>query len=120
MERLHKVLPEVETDVDIVFENGTGDVLEENFSDLERFSEHDTESKENGDSRNEDVNNLLWLSPKDDVQRRKTKFRQNIRNRCHNIASRLPGTKGTVKDVANPVKSWELFINDKKIQIIVE
>ncbi|GBO31083.1 hypothetical protein AVEN_144524-1 [Araneus ventricosus] len=92
MARLRKLLAEVETDEDPVFENevnGREDVLEENFSDHERFSEHDTESEEDGDSRNEEVNNSKWFSSKVGVQCRKTKFRQNIRTRCHNIMSRL-------------------------------
>ncbi|GBL88599.1 hypothetical protein AVEN_195604-2-1, partial [Araneus ventricosus] len=82
--------------------------------DHESFSEHDTESEENGDSGNEDVNNLEWFLSKDGVQWRKTKFRQSIRNRCHNIVSRLLGTKGPVEDVTSPVKSWEIFINGYK------
>ncbi|GBM75708.1 hypothetical protein AVEN_36103-1 [Araneus ventricosus] len=61
-----------------------------------------------------------WFSSKDGAQWSKTKFRQNIRTRCHNIVSRLLGTKGPVKDVESPVKSWELFIHDNTIQLIVE
>ncbi|GBO17664.1 hypothetical protein AVEN_257394-1 [Araneus ventricosus] len=120
MERLSKVLAEVETDEDPVFDNGSEDVLEEDFSDHERFSELDTESEENGDSGNEDVNKLLWFSSKDGVQRRKTKFRQNIRNRYHNTVSRLLGTKGPAKYLTSPVKSWEISINDNMIELIVE
>ncbi|GBM61629.1 hypothetical protein AVEN_122247-1 [Araneus ventricosus] len=61
MERLRKLLAEVETDEDPNFDNknnGPGDVLEENFSDHESFYEYDTESEEDGDSGNEDVDNL--------------------------------------------------------------
>ncbi|GBN83721.1 hypothetical protein AVEN_63734-1 [Araneus ventricosus] len=56
MKRLHKLLAEEETDEDSEFENediGPEDVSELNFLDYERFSEHDTESGEDGDSRNE-------------------------------------------------------------------
>ncbi|GBM24317.1 hypothetical protein AVEN_158875-1 [Araneus ventricosus] len=84
------------------------------------FNENDTESEEDGDSENDEVNNAEWFSPKDGVQWRKTKFRQNIRTRCHSIVSRLPGTKGTAKDVTSPVKSWELFIDDNVMQLIVD
>ncbi|GBM64110.1 hypothetical protein AVEN_173264-1 [Araneus ventricosus] len=121
IERLRKLLAEVETheDSDLDFEhNGLEDVLEENFSDHERFRQHDMESEEDEDSGNEDANNLLWFLSKDVVQWRKTKFRQNIRGRCHNIVSRLPGTKRPAKDVASPVKSWELFINDNMRHLI--
>ncbi|GBM67047.1 hypothetical protein AVEN_214378-1 [Araneus ventricosus] len=103
MEHLSILLVEVETDSD--FDNGPGDVLEKKFSDHENFSEHDTESEEDGDSGSEEVMNSEWLSSKDGVQWRKTKFRQDIRTRCHNIVSQLPGTKGTAKDVTNLVKS---------------
>ncbi|GBN02826.1 hypothetical protein AVEN_216786-1 [Araneus ventricosus] len=46
MECLRKLLAEVETDEDSNFDNednGPEDILEENFSDHESFSEHDTE-----------------------------------------------------------------------------
>ncbi|GBM04243.1 hypothetical protein AVEN_41052-1 [Araneus ventricosus] len=83
----------------------------------ESFSEHDTESEDEGDSGNEEVNNSEWFASKDSVQWRKTKFGQNIRNRCHNIVSRLPRTKGPAKDVTSSLKSWELFIADNMIQL---
>ncbi|GBN19659.1 hypothetical protein AVEN_48051-1 [Araneus ventricosus] len=121
MERLRKQLAEVETDEDPDLDNadnGTEDVLEVIFSDSESFYEHDTESEEDGDSGNEDVNNLELFSSKERIEWRKTKFRQNIL--CHNIGSLLPGTKGPAKDATSPVKSWELFINDNMIRLIVE
>ncbi|GBN15596.1 hypothetical protein AVEN_24259-1 [Araneus ventricosus] len=65
MERLQKLLAEVETDEDTDFDNeynGPEDVLKEFFSDHESFCEHDTESEEDGDSGNEDVNNLELFS----------------------------------------------------------
>ncbi|GBN55715.1 hypothetical protein AVEN_13218-1, partial [Araneus ventricosus] len=58
MERLHKLLAEIETDEDSDFDNEDNepeDILEENFSDHESFSEHDTES--DGDSGNKEMNN---------------------------------------------------------------
>ncbi|GBL92295.1 hypothetical protein AVEN_35843-1 [Araneus ventricosus] len=116
MEDSLKLLAEVETDED----NGPEDVSEEIFSDHESFFEHGTESEEVGGSGNEDVNNLevfLFLS-KEGIEWRKRKFRHNIR--CHNIASRFCGTKGPAKGVTSPVKSWELFINDNMIQLMVE
>ncbi|GBO36110.1 hypothetical protein AVEN_73295-1 [Araneus ventricosus] len=61
MERLRKFLAEIETDEDPDFDHedyGPEDVLEDVFSDHESFREHDTESEEDGDSGNEDVNNL--------------------------------------------------------------
>ncbi|GBM06640.1 hypothetical protein AVEN_190863-1 [Araneus ventricosus] len=61
VERLRKLLAEVETDEDPDFDNednGPEDVLEENFSDHKSVCELNTESDEDGDSRNEDVNNL--------------------------------------------------------------
>ncbi|GBN60642.1 hypothetical protein AVEN_28771-1 [Araneus ventricosus] len=64
MERLSKLLAEVETDEDPDFDNednGPEDHLEENFSDHESFGEHDTESEEDGDSGNEEGNNSEWL-----------------------------------------------------------
>ncbi|GBM73827.1 hypothetical protein AVEN_75254-1 [Araneus ventricosus] len=118
---LRKLLAEVETDEDSNLDNEDirpEDILEENFSDHESFSAHDTE--EDGDSGNEEVNNSEWFSSKDGVEWRKTKFRQNIRTRCHNIVSSLPGTKGTAKYATSPVKSWELFLHDNMIQLIVE
>ncbi|GBN17288.1 hypothetical protein AVEN_244045-1 [Araneus ventricosus] len=69
-----------------------------------KFELNDTESEEDGDSGNEEVNNYQLFSSKDGVEWTKTKCRQNIRTR-HNIMSRLPGTKGPAKDVTNPVKS---------------
>ncbi|GBN18160.1 hypothetical protein AVEN_127197-1 [Araneus ventricosus] len=107
MERLRKLLAEVETDEDPDFDNednGPEDVLEEIFSDHESFCEHDTESEEDGGSGNEDVNNLELFSSKEGTEWKKTKFSQNIF--CHNIVSRLPGTKGLTKDVTSRVKSW--------------
>ncbi|GBO19745.1 hypothetical protein AVEN_187129-1 [Araneus ventricosus] len=112
---------EVETDDDPDFDeedNGPEDVLEENFSDHDNFSEHDAESEEDVDSGNEETNNKEWFSSKDGVQWRK--FRQNIRTLCHNIVSRLPETKEPAKDVTSPVKSWELFIDDNMVQLMVE
>ncbi|GBN14848.1 hypothetical protein AVEN_165665-1 [Araneus ventricosus] len=88
MERLRKLFAEVETYENPDFDNednGREDVLEENFSERVSFIEHDTESKEDGDSGNEDVNNSEWFSSKNGVQWWKTKFMQNIR--CHNIVS---------------------------------
>ncbi|GBM93197.1 hypothetical protein AVEN_93753-1 [Araneus ventricosus] len=118
MEHLRKFLAEVETDENPDFDNGPEDVLEEIFSDHESFYEHDMESEEDGDSENEDANNLELFSSKEGTEWRKTKFRQNIR--CHNIVWRLSGTKGPAKVVKSPVKSWELFINDHMIHLIVE
>ncbi|GBL86039.1 hypothetical protein AVEN_154336-1, partial [Araneus ventricosus] len=98
---LRKLLAEVETDEDPAFDNednGLEDVFDEEeiFSDHESFCEHDKESKEKGDSENEDVNNLELFSSKEGTEWRKRKFRQNIR--CHNIVSRVPGTKVPAKD----------------------
>ncbi|GBN33979.1 hypothetical protein AVEN_208296-1 [Araneus ventricosus] len=62
MERLRKFLSEVETEEDPAFDNEPEDVLEEIFSDHESFCEHDTESEEDRDSGNEDVNNLELFS----------------------------------------------------------
>ncbi|GBM54125.1 hypothetical protein AVEN_119854-1 [Araneus ventricosus] len=76
MEHLRKLLAEVETDEDPDFDsedNGPEDVLEEFFSDHERFCEHDTESEEDGDSGIEDVNNLELFSSKQFIQWRKTR-----------------------------------------------
>ncbi|GBM66923.1 hypothetical protein AVEN_199899-1 [Araneus ventricosus] len=108
IEILHKLLAEVETheDSDLDLEhNGPEDVLKDNFSDHERFSEYDTESEEVKDYGNEEVNNSEWFSSEDGVQCRKTKFRRNIHVRCHNIMSRLPGTQGPAKDVTSSGKS---------------
>ncbi|GBN05243.1 hypothetical protein AVEN_142369-1 [Araneus ventricosus] len=121
MERLRKLLAEVETDEDSDFENednGPEDVLD--FSDHESFGKHHMESEEGGDSGNENLNNSVWFSSKDGVQWGRTKFRQTIHTRCHNIVLCLPGTKGQAKDVTSPVKSWELYINDNMIQLIVD
>ncbi|GBO06963.1 hypothetical protein AVEN_133197-1 [Araneus ventricosus] len=121
MERLRKLLAEVEIDENSDFDNednGSEDVLEEIFSDHESFCEHGTESEEDGDSGNGDVNNLKFFVSKEGIEWRKTKCRQNIR--CHNIVSRLPGTNGPAKDVKSPVKSWELFINDNMMHLIIE
>ncbi|GBN89365.1 hypothetical protein AVEN_149637-1 [Araneus ventricosus] len=63
MERLLKLFAEVVTDEDSDFDNEGNrpeDILEENFSNNERFSEYQTES--DGDSGNEEVNNLEWFS----------------------------------------------------------
>ncbi|GBM31680.1 hypothetical protein AVEN_101294-1 [Araneus ventricosus] len=60
MERLRKLLAEVETEEDPDFDNGPEDVLEEIFSDHESFYEHDTESEEGGNSGNEDCVVLIW------------------------------------------------------------
>ncbi|GBM93340.1 hypothetical protein AVEN_213001-1 [Araneus ventricosus] len=121
MERLHKLLAEVETDEDPNFDNednGPEDILEETFPDQESFNEHDTESEEDGDSGNEEMNNSEWFSSKDGVHWWRTKFMQNIRTRCHNIVSCSPGTKGPAKDVTSSVKSSELFIHNNMIQLI--
>ncbi|GBM30257.1 hypothetical protein AVEN_26164-1 [Araneus ventricosus] len=108
MERLLKLLAEVETTQDPYFDSeddGPEDVLEEIFSDHESLCGHDTESKEDGDYGN-------CFHQKRALSREK-KCRQNI-------VSCLPGTKGSAKDVTSPVKSWELFINDNMIHLIVE
>ncbi|GBN19308.1 hypothetical protein AVEN_204869-1 [Araneus ventricosus] len=121
MERLRKLLAEGETDGDPDFDNadnGSEDVLQVFFAYHESFYEYDTESEEDGDSGNEDVNYLELFSSKERIKWRKTKFRQNIL--CHNIGSLLPGTKGPAKDVISLVKSWESFINDNMIHLIVE
>ncbi|GBO25096.1 hypothetical protein AVEN_108916-1 [Araneus ventricosus] len=57
MQRLRKLLDEVESDEDSDFDNednGPEDILEENFSDHESFSEHVTESEEDGYSGNKE------------------------------------------------------------------
>ncbi|GBN89035.1 hypothetical protein AVEN_112374-1 [Araneus ventricosus] len=74
MERLRKLVAEVETDEDPDFDNednGPEDVLEETFSDHESFCEPDTELEEDGDSGNEEVNNSEWFSSKDGTEWRK-------------------------------------------------
>ncbi|GBM98996.1 hypothetical protein AVEN_133368-1 [Araneus ventricosus] len=89
MERLRKILAEVETDEEQDFDNednGLEDVLDEIFSDHESFCEHDTESEEDEDSGNKYVNNLELFSSKEGIEWRKTKFRQN--NSCYKIVSR--------------------------------
>ncbi|GBO22193.1 hypothetical protein AVEN_153440-1 [Araneus ventricosus] len=83
MERLRKLLADDETDENPEFDNEENEVLEDNFSDHESFSKYDTESEEDGDSGNEDVNYLVWFPSEDGVQWRKTKFRHHIR--CLNI-----------------------------------
>ncbi|GBN89101.1 hypothetical protein AVEN_112469-1 [Araneus ventricosus] len=80
MERLRKCLAEVETDFDNE-DNAHEDILEDIFSDHASFIEHYTESEENGDLGNKEVNNSEWFSSKDGVYWRKMKFRQNIRTR---------------------------------------
>ncbi|GBO07190.1 hypothetical protein AVEN_274885-1 [Araneus ventricosus] len=92
MERLRKLLAEVETDEDPDFDNEDNGCLEDILSYHESFSEHDTMSEEDGDSGNEDVNNVELFSSKEGTEWRETKCSQNFR--CHNIGSRLPGTKG--------------------------
>ncbi|GBN76272.1 hypothetical protein AVEN_208535-1 [Araneus ventricosus] len=65
MDLSRKLLAGVVTDEDPDFDNEDNvpeDVLEEIFSDHESFCEYDMESEENGDSGNEDVNNLELLS----------------------------------------------------------
>ncbi|GBL54263.1 hypothetical protein AVEN_114419-1 [Araneus ventricosus] len=67
MDRLRKLLAEVETDEDPDFhneDNGPEDVLEVIFSDRESFCGYDTESEKDGDSGNEDMNKLELLSSK--------------------------------------------------------
>ncbi|GBM58190.1 hypothetical protein AVEN_134631-1 [Araneus ventricosus] len=125
MERLPKLLAVVNTDEYSDFDNednGPEDDLDDNFSDHESFSEHDTDtdSEEDGDFGNEEVNNWNWFTSNDVVQLGKRKFRQNILTRFHNIVSLLPGTKEPKKSVTSPVKSWESFKNDNMIQLIVE
>ncbi|GBM60008.1 hypothetical protein AVEN_99946-1 [Araneus ventricosus] len=71
MERLRKLLAELETDEHSDFDNedkGPEDVLEENFKDHGSLIDHDTESEKVGDSGNEEmINSELFLS-KDGVQ----------------------------------------------------
>ncbi|GBM91973.1 hypothetical protein AVEN_160040-1 [Araneus ventricosus] len=64
IEHLHNIFAGVETQDSVLdFEhNGAENVLEENFSDHETFNEHNTESEEDGDSRNGEVNNSEWFS----------------------------------------------------------
>ncbi|GBO11388.1 hypothetical protein AVEN_119189-1 [Araneus ventricosus] len=73
IELLRKLLAEVETDEDSDFDkedNGPEEVLEENFSDHEIFSEHATKSEKGGDSENEEVNNSKWFASNCGVQNR--------------------------------------------------
>ncbi|GBO32103.1 hypothetical protein AVEN_263966-1 [Araneus ventricosus] len=121
MERFRKLLAEVEIDEHADFDtedNGPEDVLEEIFSNHECLYEHDKDSEGDGDSRNEEVNNLELFSSKEGIEWRKTKFRQNIC--CHDIVSSLPRTKGPVKNFTSSVKSWELLIIGNMIHLIVE
>ncbi|GBN97578.1 hypothetical protein AVEN_201563-1 [Araneus ventricosus] len=122
MERLRRLLAEVETDEGSDFENednGSENNLEDNFSDRESFCEHDTEWEEDGDSGNEEGNiTRNVLHQKIETKFLIQKFRQNIRTRCHNIVSRLPGTKRP--DVTSPVKTSKLLIHDNTIQSILE
>ncbi|GBN03634.1 hypothetical protein AVEN_198019-1 [Araneus ventricosus] len=88
-ERLRKLLAEIETDEDPDFDNegnGHEDVLEDIFSDHENFCEHNMESEKDGDSGNEDVNNLELFPSKEGTEYKTAKFRRNIR--CQNIVSR--------------------------------
>ncbi|GBN62749.1 hypothetical protein AVEN_103749-1 [Araneus ventricosus] len=76
MERLRKLLAEIENDEDSYFDNGPEDILEKTFSDHESFSERDTESEEDGYFRNEEVNNSKWFTSNESVQRTKTNVKQ--------------------------------------------
>ncbi|GBO37880.1 hypothetical protein AVEN_40204-1 [Araneus ventricosus] len=123
MGRIHELPTDDETDEDSDFDkeqNRTEGVLEEIFSDLESFNEHDTESENDGDFGNEEVNNSEWFPSEDGVLWRKTKFRQNIHTECLNIVLRLHGIKGPAKYVARAVKCGELFIIDNMIKLIVK
>ncbi|GBM41490.1 hypothetical protein AVEN_229119-1 [Araneus ventricosus] len=98
MECLRKLLAETDEDPDLDNEdNGPEDTLEEIFPHHESFGEHDTESESDGDSANEDMNNLELFSSKVGT------FRENIR--CHTIVTRLPGTKGPLEDVTSHVNN---------------
>ncbi|GBM50256.1 hypothetical protein AVEN_141870-1 [Araneus ventricosus] len=64
MELLRKLLAGAETGKDSDCDNednGPEVVTEENFKDHESLMNHDTESEDDGDSRNEEVNNLEWF-----------------------------------------------------------
>ncbi|GBN00223.1 hypothetical protein AVEN_38739-1 [Araneus ventricosus] len=64
MEHLLKLLAEIETDEDPDVgneDNGPDDALEENFSYQDIFREHDTESKKDGDSGNEEEHGVVYI-----------------------------------------------------------
>ncbi|GBO39253.1 hypothetical protein AVEN_172381-1 [Araneus ventricosus] len=118
MVRLLKLLAKVETDEDPDFDNednGSEDVLEEIFL-IMKVSANMIRNRKRTEIL--EMKMLELFSSEEGIEWRKTEFSQNIRS--HNIVSHLPGTKGPAKDVTSPVKSWELFIHDNIIQLIVE
>ncbi|GBM29706.1 hypothetical protein AVEN_156892-1 [Araneus ventricosus] len=102
--------PKVENDGDSDFNNADNRTEDTDFLDHESFSEKDTESEEDGDSGNEEVNDSEGFSSKE--------YSGGKQNLCRIfvlvviILCRAYLEQKVVqqnKDVAIPVKSWELF-----------
>ncbi|XP_054713571.1 piggyBac transposable element-derived protein 4-like [Uloborus diversus] len=114
MERLRKLLADVESDEEVIPDD-------ECFSDQENFSDHDSESEFSGSESSADPDRDDTFVGRDaKTIWQKTKFRANVRAPARNIITHLPGPKGNAKNVSDVFESWSVFIDDKMINQIVE
>lgn len=113
MLRLQKLLEDVSTGEESIEEN-------EDESDREFFSSHDTDSETDLDSENESVDNIKCFIAKDKAtQWSKEKPKANIRTPAHNIITKLPGNIGNAKNVHTPNESWQLLISEEMMLKVV-
>lgn len=113
MLRLQKLLEDVSTGESSLEEN-------EEESDNEIFSSHDTNSECDIDSEDENENAINCFIGKDKKTKwLKEKPKSNVRTPAHNIVTKLPGNIGEAKNILTPSESWELLINEKMIRNVV-
>lgn len=114
MQRLRKLLEEVESDEESVCED-------ENFSDHESFSEHDSNSEiENSSSSDDsDEEQDAYIGRDKLTVWKKSKFRPKVRTPACNIVLHLPGSRGEAKNVTNPSCCISLLIDDSMLEKIV-
>ena len=95
---------------------------EENDDNVEpRFEDTDTKQEmSDGDSEKEDNTSLSYIGKDRVATWKKEKPRSNVKTRSHNIVTQPNSVKGVAKNSKIPKESWNHFIDENVIDLIVE
>ncbi|KAK9736145.1 Transposase IS4 [Popillia japonica] len=122
---LTRLLEEVDTgeeSIDDEEDDHEIDNLEERIGDSETEQEGrigDSETEQEGDSEAEECADV-YFTGKDGVTKwNKHQFSQRVRTSKANLLTRLPGVKGTAREVKSILGCWKLLFTDAMLNIIV-
>ena len=132
-ERIQRMIQEVYDDQEEVGDDYTAfpSDSDEDFTDHESGSDHNTESEEdcdlleadgsnNGNQGQPPPYNFYLGKDKTTKWKKDPQVPSNVRTRQHNIITHLPGVKSVAKRAITPVDAFHLFITKDMIHDIVE